>query len=84
MAASIPVPGRESPMMRCGRPGNTLIHWFYCCVLVSYLHQTSIYTDFISSMFRMKTAFFLFDLAEKMEGEAQARLYEISYNVRRK
>ncbi|KAI7804501.1 transmembrane protein 260 isoform X1 [Triplophysa rosa] len=30
---------------------------------------------------RMKTAFFLFDLAEKMEGEAQARLYEISYNL---
>lgn len=30
---------------------------------------------------RMKTAFFLFDHAEKMEGEAQARLYELSYNL---
>ncbi|XP_052001796.1 transmembrane protein 260-like [Xyrauchen texanus] len=30
---------------------------------------------------RMKTAFFLFELAEKMEREEQARLYEISYNL---
>lgn len=30
---------------------------------------------------RIKTAFFLFDLAEKMEREPQARLYELSYNL---
>ncbi|KAK2878589.1 hypothetical protein Q8A67_019380 [Cirrhinus molitorella] len=30
---------------------------------------------------RMKTAFFLFDLAENMEIEQQARLYELSYNL---
>uniref|UniRef100_A0A672QU56 Transmembrane protein 260 n=1 Tax=Sinocyclocheilus grahami TaxID=75366 RepID=A0A672QU56_SINGR len=30
---------------------------------------------------RMKTAFFLFDLAENMEKEQQARLYELSYNL---
>uniref|UniRef100_A0A3P9LYW0 Uncharacterized protein n=1 Tax=Oryzias latipes TaxID=8090 RepID=A0A3P9LYW0_ORYLA len=30
---------------------------------------------------RMKTAFFLFDLAERMEGEARARLFELSYTV---
>ncbi|KAI4879095.1 hypothetical protein NFI96_014434 [Prochilodus magdalenae] len=29
---------------------------------------------------RMKIAFFLFDLAERMEGEAQTRLYDLSYN----
>jgi len=32
----------------------------------------------------MKTAFFLFDLAENTEREQQARLYEISYYVSRK
>ncbi|XP_065144679.1 protein O-mannosyl-transferase TMEM260 isoform X3 [Paramisgurnus dabryanus] len=30
---------------------------------------------------RIKTAFFLFGLAEKMEREPQARLYELSYNL---
>ncbi|XP_037397801.1 transmembrane protein 260 isoform X2 [Pygocentrus nattereri] len=30
---------------------------------------------------RMKMAFFLFDLAERMEGEGQARLYDLSYNL---
>ncbi|RVE57198.1 hypothetical protein OJAV_G00213780 [Oryzias javanicus] len=32
---------------------------------------------------RMKTAFFLFDLAERMEGEARARLFELSYALYR-
>uniref|UniRef100_H2MNF3 Transmembrane protein 260 n=1 Tax=Oryzias latipes TaxID=8090 RepID=H2MNF3_ORYLA len=32
---------------------------------------------------RMKTAFFLFDLAESMEGEARARLFELSYTLYR-
>uniref|UniRef100_A0A8C7YPG5 Transmembrane protein 260 n=1 Tax=Oryzias sinensis TaxID=183150 RepID=A0A8C7YPG5_9TELE len=32
---------------------------------------------------RMKTAFFLFDLAERMEGEASARLFELSYTLYR-
>lgn len=31
--------------------------------------------------FRMKTAFFLFDLAERMQGESSARLFELSYTV---
>lgn len=31
--------------------------------------------------FRMKTAFFLFDLAEGMQAEASARLFELSYTV---
>lgn len=31
--------------------------------------------------FRMKTAFFLFDLAERMQGEGKARLFERSYTV---
>lgn len=30
---------------------------------------------------RMKTAFFLFDLAEKVSEESKARLYELSYRV---
>ncbi|CAL9687036.1 unnamed protein product [Knipowitschia caucasica] len=30
---------------------------------------------------RMKTAFFLFDLAERMMGEAKARLFELSYTL---
>ncbi|KAI5616733.1 transmembrane protein 260 isoform X1, partial [Silurus asotus] len=30
---------------------------------------------------RMKMAFFLFDLAERMEGGAQTHLYELSYNI---
>ncbi|XP_076023866.1 protein O-mannosyl-transferase TMEM260 [Genypterus blacodes] len=30
---------------------------------------------------RMKTAFFLFDLAEKMEGEGKARLFALSYTL---
>ncbi|KAM3870777.1 protein O-mannosyl-transferase TMEM260 [Diretmus argenteus] len=30
---------------------------------------------------RMKTAFFLFDLAEKMQGEGKARLFELSYTL---
>ncbi|KAG7466439.1 hypothetical protein MATL_G00164750 [Megalops atlanticus] len=30
---------------------------------------------------RMKTAFFLFDLAEKVEGEAKTRLFELSYTL---
>ncbi|MCI4382697.1 hypothetical protein PGIGA_G00017720 [Pangasianodon gigas] len=30
---------------------------------------------------RMKMAFFLFDLAERMEGGGQAHLYELSYNI---
>uniref|UniRef100_A0A8B9LUB3 Transmembrane protein 260 n=1 Tax=Astyanax mexicanus TaxID=7994 RepID=A0A8B9LUB3_ASTMX len=30
---------------------------------------------------RMKMAFFLFDLAERMEGEGQTRLYDLSYNL---
>lgn len=29
----------------------------------------------------MKTAFFLFDLAERMQGEGKARLFELSYTV---
>ncbi|XP_075874276.1 protein O-mannosyl-transferase TMEM260 isoform X3 [Nelusetta ayraudi] len=32
---------------------------------------------------RMKTAFFLFDLAERMQGEASARLFELSYTLYR-
>ncbi|KAM3595091.1 uncharacterized protein V6R79_018004 [Siganus canaliculatus] len=33
---------------------------------------------------RMKTAFFLFDLAERMQGEGKARLFELSYtNIQR-
>uniref|UniRef100_A0A673JR63 Uncharacterized protein n=1 Tax=Sinocyclocheilus rhinocerous TaxID=307959 RepID=A0A673JR63_9TELE len=36
---------------------------------------------FIPSLFRMKTAFFLFVLAENMEKEQQARLYELCYNL---
>ncbi|XP_013131756.1 transmembrane protein 260 isoform X3 [Oreochromis niloticus] len=30
---------------------------------------------------RMKTAFFLFDLAERMQGEGKARLFELSYTL---
>uniref|UniRef100_A0A1A7XTJ3 Chromosome 14 open reading frame 101 n=2 Tax=Iconisemion striatum TaxID=60296 RepID=A0A1A7XTJ3_9TELE len=30
---------------------------------------------------RMKTAFFLFDLAERMQGDGRARLYELSYTL---
>ncbi|XP_029972209.1 transmembrane protein 260 [Salarias fasciatus] len=30
---------------------------------------------------RMKTAFFLFDLAERMQGEGRARLFELSYTL---
>ncbi|XP_041668780.1 transmembrane protein 260 isoform X3 [Cheilinus undulatus] len=30
---------------------------------------------------RMKTAFFLFDLAERMQGEGSARLFELSYTL---
>ncbi|KAJ8290492.1 hypothetical protein GJAV_G00013560 [Gymnothorax javanicus] len=30
---------------------------------------------------RMKTAFFLYDLAENMEGEAKAQLFEVSYTL---
>ena len=29
----------------------------------------------------MKTAFFLYDLAEGMEGDGKARLYQLSYTV---
>ncbi|XP_039994074.1 transmembrane protein 260 isoform X2 [Xiphias gladius] len=32
---------------------------------------------------RMKTAFFLFDLAERIQGEGKARLFELSYNLYR-
>lgn len=57
--------------------------------LVLYLRQTSVYSYMFIlrcfySLFRMKTAFFLFDLAENMEREQQARLYELSYYVSRK
>ncbi|XP_041710216.1 transmembrane protein 260 [Coregonus clupeaformis] len=30
---------------------------------------------------RMKTAFFLFDLAERIQGEGKARLFELSYTL---
>lgn len=45
------------------------------------LHGASIQHLALSLCFRMKTAFFLFDLAERMQGDGKAHLFELSYTV---